>query len=471
MNARCTAAYDAMLLCQFVKADSLLNVEKSQNPNNLIPYFIANYKDYIIIAFNENRKDFDAWKSHEEERQDKLETGDKSSPYFLFTQAEVALQWAIINLKFENYTAAFWNVRSAYNDLTDNKKKFPNFVANDKSLGVLHALVGATPDSYKWAAKLMGFDGTISQGVKEVKNVVDYGNAHPEFAFTDEAKYMYLFLQVLLLNDVNSAFKSTESTTFPTHVGNPISCFMKGYIAMKHFDNDKAIEYYKYNHDNNKTILHYNTYMLGMTMLNKLDLNAETYLAKFCDNFRGSNYVKDAFLRRGWIRLLQNNRDGYFDMLSNIPKRGIKLTDSDKAAEQAAKTKEVPNLILLKARLLMDGGYYQLALNQLAGKSASDFSTTEEKIEFPYRAGRIYQLMGNNDKAIAFFKETIARGSKLPIYYAASAALEAGNIYEQQKNYAEAKMYFQQCLDMPNSDFKNSLDFKAKAGLQRVGGK
>ena len=240
---------------------------------------------------------------------------------------------------------------------------------------------------------------------------------------------------------------------------------------MKNFKNDQAVDYYRYNHDVNKTILHYNNYMLGMTMLNKLDYNAETYLAKFCNNFKGFNYVKDAFLRRGWIKLLQGNNNGYLEMLTHIPKRGIKLTDSDKAADQAAKTKTIPNLTLLKSRLLMDGGYYQQALNQLAGKNANDFSAPEEKVEFAYRAGRIYQLTGNHEKAMAFFKETIARGAKLPIYYAASAALEAGNISEQQKDFTSARKYFQQCLDMPDSDFKNSIDFKAKAGLQRVGGK
>ena len=196
MNVRCRNAYEAMLLCQFATADSLLNVELRQNPDNLIPHYIANYKDYILIAFNENKKDFEAWEKHEDERLDKLSNGDKNSPWFLFTQAEVELQWAIINLKFENYTAAFWNVRSAFNDLTANKKKFPDFVANDKSLGMLHALIGAAPQSYQWAVKLMGFSGTIHQGVKEVRNVISYGEKNPSFPFTDEARYMDLFLRI-----------------------------------------------------------------------------------------------------------------------------------------------------------------------------------------------------------------------------------------------------------------------------------
>ena len=260
-----------------------------------------------------------------------------------------------------------------------------------------------------------------------------------------------------------------ESAAFPSHQGNPLACFFRAYMNMRNYKTEQAITYYKYNHDINKTILHYNNYLLGMTMLNKLDTNAEIYLAEFCNNFRGSNYVKDAYMRRGWIRLLQNDRNGYFEMLKQIPNRGITLTDSDKGAEKPAATRSIPNLILLKARLLMDGGFNQQALNQLAGKTANDFSSQDEKVEFTYRAGRIYHLMGNIDNAIAFYKEAIQRGSKLPIYFAARAALELGHIYADQKNYKEGKRYYQMCLDMPNSDHKNSIDVKAKAGLQRVG--
>ena len=470
-NARCHAAYDAMLLMRFAKADSLLAVELKQNPTNLIPHFVANYKDFILIAFNENRKDFDARKPNRDKRLTQLETGDAASPYHLYSRAEVSLQWAIINLKFENYSAAFWDIRRAFNDLTENKKKFPNFIANDKSLGALHALIGAVPDSYKWAVSILGFRGTVDQGLKEIRGVVDHGAKHPEFPFTDEALYEYTLLRLALLADKEGAYQQTESASFPSHAGNPLACFFRGYTAMRNYKTDKAIAYFKHNFEQNKSPLHYNNYLLGMSMLNKLDYNAETYLAHFCTNFKGSNYLKDAFLRRGWIKLLQGNEQGYLDMLKNIPGRGITLTDSDKGAEQAAKSKVIPNVLLLKSRLLMDGGYYQQALNQLVGKTANDFSTPEDKTEFAYRAGRIYDLMGNKEKAIAFYKESIQRGSKLPVYFAASAALELGNIYFAQGNKEEAKRYYQTCLDMPNSDFKNSIDVKAKAGLQRVSGK
>lgn len=470
-NNRCRHAYDAMLLMQFEKADSLLKVELRGNPSNLIPHYIANYRDYLVISFNENRSDYERSKSQKDLRLGKLATGDRQSPYYLFAQAEVYLQWAFINLKFENYTAAFWDIRKAFNYLTENKKKFPDFVANDKSLGVLHSLIGAVPDSYKWAIKILGFSGTIQQGDRELRNVIAYGERNRSFPFTNETRYIYSFLQLLLLNDKEGALKATESSTFPSRNYNPIACFFKGYVALKNNKNDKALEHFRFNRDVNRTTIHYNSYMLGITLLNKLDPDAEIHLADFCSRFNGSNYIKDAFLKRAWVRLLQNDTKGYLRMLDNIPNRGITLTDSDKAAQKIAKEKSIPNVLLLKARLLMDGGYYQPAMQLLAGKSAADFPKAEDKIEFTYRAGRIFQLTGNNEKALTFFNETIQRGGSLPIYFAAAAALESGNIHERQGNFEQARQFFQRCIAMPGSEQKNSIDVKAKAGLQRVSGK
>ena len=84
-----------------------------------------------------------------------------------------------------------------------NDKKFPDFVANKKSLGILHSVVGAVPPNYKWAIKLAGMSGTIEQGRREIKEVMDHARTHPEFIFEDEAIIMY---SLLILSPFKAVF-------------------------------------------------------------------------------------------------------------------------------------------------------------------------------------------------------------------------------------------------------------------------
>lgn len=56
--------------------------------------------------------------------------GDPGSPYYLFTQAEVNLQWAALSIKFGEYLNSIFEIRKAYKLLEENQNKFPDFKAN-----------------------------------------------------------------------------------------------------------------------------------------------------------------------------------------------------------------------------------------------------------------------------------------------------------------------------------------------------
>jgi hypothetical protein len=55
-------------------------------------------------------------------------------------------------------------------------------------------------------------------------------------------------------------------------------------------------------------------------------------------------------------------------------------------------------------------------------------------------------------------------------YYAARAALQIGLIYEKEGRKDLALKYFRQCIAMKDHDYKDSLDQKAKAGIERCEG-
>jgi len=127
-------------------------------------------------------------------------------------------------------------------------------------------------------------------------------------------------------------------------------------------------------------------------------------------------------------------------------------------------------MLLLKARVLNDGGYNQQAITLLRSKSANDFTDATDKLEYTYRTGRIYDDMNYDDSAIKYYQAAISLGISRTEYYASRAALQIGMIYEKQGNKQLAIQYYQKCLTMQNHDYKDSMDQKAKSGIARCSG-
>lgn len=467
-NQRCIDAYTHIQELRFTKGKQLLELEKKENPSNLIPYYVENYIDFLTTYINENEAEFDKLEPNKAIRLDKLKTGDPNSPYFLYTQAEVLIQWSFSKLKFEEYLSAFTDVRKAYLLLEENSEKFPDFIANKKSLGMLHAIVGAIPDQYKWGINMLGMDGSIDQGLRELKSIIEYSKTNT-FIFKQEVYLYYAFTALYLGRDATTAWNIVKDIDTKTNL---INVFCKASVAMRTGRNDLALEvlagkptgseYFNYQ---------YLDFMTGLAKARKLDASATQSFEKFINNYKGKNYIKEAYQKMAWMALVQGNKDRYWEYMYYVKSRGDDVIDDDKQALYEAEAKRMPNVTLLKSRLLFDGGYYKDALKQLEGKNADSFSDPKDKTEFTYRAGRIYDMAGFPDKAKGFYLATIKYGADLPFYYAAGSAFYLGNIYETAKDYKNAGKYYKICLDSDNKEYQTSLDGLAKAGLNRVSGK
>jgi tetratricopeptide (TPR) repeat protein len=206
---------------------------------------------------------------------------------------------------------------------------------------------------------------------------------------------------------------------------------------------------------------------MGYIAINHLDPDAGRYFEKFIRDFKGKFYLKDALQKLSWHYYLQGNQEQANYYRSQIHEKGSTDTDADQQALKDARSSVWPNKILLQARLLNDGGYHAEALQLLQGKKIADFNATEDKLEFAYRVGRIYDDMGRDEESIGFYKQSIFIGENRKEYYAARAALQIGYIYETRKDSTIALSWFERCLRMKDHEYKNSLDQRAKAGIER----
>jgi len=300
--------------------------------------------------------------------------------------------------------------------------------------------------------------------------VLKYINSKDEYSARtrNEALFVYPYLLMNFEGNQEKAFAFLASTPYD--------------FKKNHYQSYMAVNLYLNNQQSGKALnivqememseaylpIPFWQYEIGYAYINELKLEkAQKAFTEFVSTFKGKFYVKDAYEKLSWIAYIQGDTKKAAAYRSNVLSQGNQITDADKLAFQNAKKGNWPHPILLKARLLSDGGYQSQALAILTGKTSNDFTTDANKTEFAYRLARIYDLMNDPDNAIHFYKSAIEKGENLTEYFAARAALQIGLIYEQRGQFSKAIEYFNTCIAMKNHAFKNSLDQKAKSGIQR----
>ena len=464
---RAIQGYQYATSLQLNNALKVVDEMKKQEPNNMLVYFIEDYIDFFNLFIGEERSTYQLLKNKKDIRLKMIRKGNENSPYYKFCQADIYLHWALVKLKFNEKTSAALDIRKAYSLLNQNENDFPNFMPNKKSLGVMHALIGTIPSNYKWLSNIIGITGTIDQGIQEIQLALNQAQ-NKEKIFELETVVMFAFMMLYLQNSPESAW-SIVSTSSLNHKTNPLANFALANIASRTGRNEEAIRILKQRPKSQEFLPFYYLDLLeGMVKLKKLDLSAEKNIQVFLQNFKGENYIKEAFQKLGWIGILKNNNQSYFRCMQKCIQKGANETDEDKSAFFEAQKAKVPHIELLKARLLSDGGYAIQAHRTLINASNIIFEDKEYLLEFNYRLGRSYQMLKNYHDAIETYEKVIEMGENNPAYFACRSALSIGNIYEDQKKYDKAVSYYEKCLEMEPSEYANGLHQKAEAGINRI---
>src|ERR1700744_5361809 len=98
-DARCLDAYNAVFDFRLNDARNIIQQEKKLNPQNGITILLDNYVDYISLLTSDDKHEYDRLKDKKGDRIDQLEGIEEDSPYYLFAQAEVYLQWGLVKGK------------------------------------------------------------------------------------------------------------------------------------------------------------------------------------------------------------------------------------------------------------------------------------------------------------------------------------------------------------------------------------
>lgn len=468
-NANCKLAYEAIIKLDFESGKKLINHERSVNPSNQISIVLENYIDFLSTIVGEEEKDFEAFKDKKRSRIKQLKRGDKNSPYYNYSLAHVYLQLAFARFKFEEYLTAGFELRKAFHLLRRNREEYPDFLPNQIDFGLMHALVGAIPNKYKWLAKLAAMRGSIKQGYDELLEVLNKAKEEEEHAYLlNETIFFLTFIELnLTSNQENARELLANINELPND--NQMLVFAKVSIMNKLGKTDEVItllENFKIPDSYFK--LHYIEYLHGLSKLNRLDGDAHQHLQNYLNNFDGKTYKRSATQKIAWYYLVNGNQGKYQEYIASVASVGNNLVDGDKQALTESKSRRIPQTDLLKARLQFDGAYYDEALRILENISSQSLRDLIDSTEYIYRKARIYDALQADDKALKAYYSAYTIGKDLADYYAGNSLLKMGIIYENRNELNKAEDYYNRCIDLDFEVYKNSIEQKAKAGLDRI---
>lgn len=468
-------AYADLLKLKVQPARQQLSTEPGRNG---IRIYADDYADMLTLLFSDDEKAYANMADREAGRLDQLNDLDEHSPWSRVTQAEVRLHWAFVKLKFGEEVSACWDVIKAYKLLSENQKLFPDFLPTYKTLGVLHVMIGAAPDKYTWVATLLGLRGNVALGVQEIRR------AQQDPTCRLEAQLIELMIRAYVLQ-----FSGTDAVALRTLVqeqpDNALLNFLAAAIQMKNGQSESA-RHYLLNRpgSSNSPLSPYLSIpivdnMLGDIYLQKGQFStAITYYQRFLNQYKGQNFLKDTYYKQFLCYWLNNQLNPKTRaLLQRVETVGRTTVESDKAAQKFAgsflKRGPSPNQrVLMQARLSCDGGYLDSAFAYLRPHVENRFTGVAERAEFNYRMGRIQQRRSEADAAVPYFTRAIvlcAQNDETDkLSFGATAALQLGYVYQQKKDSKRARQYFQKALSYKHHEYKNSIDNKARAGLNSL---
>lgn len=444
----------------------------AQAPRNGIGLYLADYADLLYLLVAEDRAAYDRLAAEEDNRLKQLRRMDADSPWNRFIQAEIKLHWAFVKIKFGHETSGAWGVIQAYRLASDNAKRFPNFLPNQKILGLLHVLIGSTPEQYRWVTNLLGLRGDVPGGLRELAHVA----AHDPI-FGDEARLVEALVRVYITKTDPRQLAQFQGFV-RQRPDNLLLRFFGVAALLKEGQSEAALGLLSNRPSGAEYLpVPFFEYYRGEILLQKKEYGpALGALGTFLKTHRGRNFVKDATYKQALCHWLQNDDARARPLLAQVLRVGETTVEPDKVAQRFAEqfgeitpARAAVQKALMRARLASDGGYYAEALDDLKNFQEATIPQLRDRAELAYRRARIFHRNTDTSRAEPFYERALALSEGQPWYFGAMSALQLGYIAQARGRKQNARAFFEKALAFRKHEYKNSVDNKAKAALNELG--
>lgn len=387
-------------------------------------------------------------------------------------EGERQMHRAILFLRQESFPSAARAFHAACGEFKATTRDAATpFVESYLGRGTCLVAAGAIPSEYKWIGALLGFRGTIQEGIAALEQAI----AEADVAVPEAV--LFLALADVALNERQADGLGHLADLVEAHPESALLQYLYGTLLLEDRRAPEAETHLRTAADlvarDDVAPLPYVDHHLGIALFRQdrfeeaADL-LETYLREA----PGRALVAQAGLHAGLARELTGDRRTAERHYRRV--RATRDNDSDQQAEREAKRRldhaitEAERAVLLGAAAY-DGGRYAEAIPRLQPALGDQGADPTLRAEAAYRTGRAYQALGNDHEAIRHYRLAISLQDDPLAKWGPWAVYHIGEVHEAAGDRDAARQSYEQALANDDEfDYHKSLEQRAKAALERL---
>ncbi len=464
LSDNCKLAYEQLFDLKIISARKTLEREIEQNPDNYYAYYLAHYVDAFDLMINTNEESYLRFEENYEKRREIMDDKDTDSPYYLAFEGEMQLYMGVFNIIMGDRFTGVRRAYSGYKKIYRNLDLHPDFQPGLKLSGLFNIALANLPPFIRWAVGAFGISGNAEKGFRILGEYFDYAR-HISGVNTDAA--LFTILAYKLDKNPQKGYEA-YSEIDPAILNYTLLNYLYANVAYRSGHNAHAEELIKKIDPDTLEISFYPFYyMVGKIMLRKLDPMAGEYFRTYLELYKANDYRKEINYKLGLFYLLNNDKTNFLKYKELACEQGDEVTERNREAMYDCQLDYIPDPELVKAKLLLDGGYLEHFQEVIENYHVSNNTFLPYLLEYNLLLGRYNLQMGKNERAVTLLKKVIAKGEDEDLYFAAEAAMHLGEYY-QSRNKNLSRKYYELAIDLYDSDYYEYIDDKSKKGLQRL---
>jgi tetratricopeptide (TPR) repeat protein len=442
-----------------------LDAERQTNPGNPFAIYYRHYTCFLNTLISGDVPGYEAFNKESEILTGALRNSDPQHPEYLYFLSSMHMQSAFLNIYYGDQWRGIRNLYTAYRMAGQNAKNYPGFTSNLIIEGITELLISSVPDNYAWMLNWLGIRADFREAAGKLERYYAICSAEekPEALIILSLAYGQIMLDKEKAYDL---FMECDVDLKNLAITQP---FMAYYASVTGHVSE-AVSLLESNNGTGEIWNAQAVLLLGLAKLTMLEEDAGGYIGDFISRYKGANHIRTAYHKLSWYYFIRGDTARYVQNKQMVLSAGANFLASDQQATAEASDPAFPDVYLLKARLLFDGGMYERSLEILENIQGDDLVTEKNRLEYTYRFARVCHKLARTEMAKELYLEVISADNDHHTYFAPYSALQLGSIAETEGRYEEAEIYYKTCLEINKGQYRPGIAREAKLKLEKLKG-